>query len=208
MSEKLKKLIKPALAVVIIAGALTAAYFSGSDVTTDKTPETTQTTTVTSTAVVTSIPLTEQTVPESVTAPPDTSAVTEVPSETFVPTETAPPETQTSVSEQKATQTETVTRTETVTTTEKVTEPPVKAETCTFMISCATVFDNLDKLRAGVIDVIPKDGIIFPRSEVEIREGETVFELISEICRKNGIPMESSNIAMTNNRYIEGIANL
>lgn len=111
--------------------------------------------------------------------------------------------------------TETTTSNTTVTTTLKpapptttVSEAVPQARTCSFMISCATVFDNKDKLRAGVIDIMPSDGIIFPRTNVTIQDGDTVYDILKRICKENKIHIESTKIAATNSYYIEGIANL
>lgn len=219
MSDKLKKLLKPIAAAAVIAAVLAAAYFSGSDVEQDSKPVQTAQTAVT----------TNTTVTEAQTAPTETTSETVIKTETHTDTdtqtetvtsltgETAPTASetasvttsQTAATTTKPTTTNTTKATTAITTT-TTTSAAVKpaSQTVTFSISCATVFDNLDKLRPGVIDIVPAGGIIFPKSEVEFRDGETVFDIISRICSENDIPLESSRIAMTSNRYIEGIANL
>lgn len=212
MSDKLKKLLKPIAAAAVIAAVLAAAYFSGSDVEQDSKPVQTAQTAVTTTTTVT----------EAQTAPTETTSETVIKTETHTDTdtqtetvtsltgETAPTASETAsvtTSQTAATTTKPTTTTTTTTTTTSAAVKPA-SQTVTFSISCATVFDNLDKLRPGVIDIVPAGGIIFPKSEVEFRDGETVFDIISRICSENDIPLESSRIAMTSNRYIEGIANL
>ena len=66
------------------------------------------------------------------------------------------------------------------------------AGSCTFSISCATILDNLDQLKAAKADFVPDDGVILPVTEATFYEGETVFDVLQRLCRDNGIPMESS----------------
>ena len=211
MSESVKKLIKPVIAFAAIAGVLAWAYLSGGDVKADRAsvPESSGSETVTSVpdeipsvSTVTSISETAPAVTESIS-----QTVTEVISSETV-TEISSTEKATETEEPKTTTVTTTASSVTTTSVAKQTEPEPKGHTCSFMISCATVFDNTDLLRAGIIDVLPKDGMIFPKAEVPFEEGDTVFDLISRICEKNGIAFEYSRIALTSNKYIEGIGGL
>ena len=78
----------------------------------------------------------------------------------------------------------------------------------TFSISCATILDNLDQLKASKADYVPDDGVILPVTETTFYEGETVFDVLQRLCRENDTPMESSWSPMYNSAYIEGIAQL
>ncbi|MBR6045309.1 MAG: DUF4430 domain-containing protein [Ruminococcus sp.] len=217
MTPKAGKLIKCVIAAAAVAGVLAAAYFSGGEVTPQKSSDTssaaqqtsadvssessgTLSQTVTSSVTQSSSVSVSEPSAETVTSQTETSAestvtvtVTETQTQTRPPADTAVKETSATVKTAAS---------------EKETKPPVHGDTCSFMISCSTVFDNLDKLTPGVIDILPADGMIFPKSEIEIKEGETVFDLILRVCTDNGIPIEYSRIAMTSNKYIEGIANL
>ena len=82
------------------------------------------------------------------------------------------------------------------------------AGSCTFSISCATILNNLDQLKASKADYVPADGVILPVTEATFYEGETVFDVLQRLCRENDIPMESSWSPMYNSAYIEGIGNL
>lgn len=79
---------------------------------------------------------------------------------------------------------------------------------CSFLIECRTIADNLDDLADGKLEVLPEDYVIFPETEVEFSEGESVFDVLQRICRENGIHMESSFTPIYNSAYIEGICNL
>ena len=76
------------------------------------------------------------------------------------------------------------------------------AGSCTFSISCATILDNRDQLKASKADYVPADGVILPETEATFYEGETVFDVLQRLCRENDIPMESSWSPMYNSAYI------
>ena len=82
------------------------------------------------------------------------------------------------------------------------------AGSCTFSISCATILDNRDQLKAAKAGYVPDDGVILPVTETTFYEGETVFDVLQRLCRENDIPMESCWSPMYNSAYIEGIAQL
>ncbi|MBR6784672.1 MAG: DUF4430 domain-containing protein [Clostridia bacterium] len=65
----------------------------------------------------------------------------------------------------------------------------------TISISCEVIKDK-DK------SYIPENGIILKETEIEIENGDTVFDVLSEICKKENI-LFSANMG-----YIEGINNI
>lgn len=83
-----------------------------------------------------------------------------------------------------------------------------KSYTCTFSIECATIFNNLDDLESGKLDVLPSNGIIFPKAKVTFYEGESVYDVLQRVCKNNGIQMEASWTPLYNSAYVEGICNL
>lgn len=83
-----------------------------------------------------------------------------------------------------------------------------RAFTCTFSIECTAVFNHLDQLEADKLDVLPKDGIIFPATVVTFYEGETVFDVLQRVCRENGIHLEATWTPLLGSSFIEGIHNL
>ena len=80
--------------------------------------------------------------------------------------------------------------------------------TSTFSISCETILDNMDKCVENKKFLVPADGVIFPATEVEFSEGESVFDVLQRVCRDNAIHMESNWTPMYNSYYIEGINHL
>lgn len=79
---------------------------------------------------------------------------------------------------------------------------------CTFSISCKTVLDNMDNLDSSKRDIIPDDGWILKPVTVTFNEGESVFDVLSRVCREQKIHLEFSFTPMYNSAYIEGINNL
>lgn len=83
-----------------------------------------------------------------------------------------------------------------------------KGYTCTFSIECTSIFNNLDDLESGKLDVLPSNGIIFPKAKVTFYEGESVYDVLQRVCKNNGIQMEASWTPIYNSAYVEGICNL
>jgi hypothetical protein len=79
---------------------------------------------------------------------------------------------------------------------------------CTLSINCSTVFDNLNKIDAAIVDTLPKDGWIYPAKEVEFTEGESVFDILQRVVKEEKIHMESNSNPALKSKYVEGIHNL
>lgn len=88
------------------------------------------------------------------------------------------------------------------------TQPEEQATTCSISIVCTTVLDHLDWLTPGKEDILPAGGVMLSATEVEPQEGETVFSLLQQVTRENGIPMEANFTPGTGSAYVEGIGNL
>ena len=70
---------------------------------------------------------------------------------------------------------------------------------CTVRIECST---------SGKADIVPPDGVLLPETTVAFSEGDTVFDVLQQVCRAQGIHMESTWTPAYNSAYIEGIGNL
>ena len=79
---------------------------------------------------------------------------------------------------------------------------------CTFSISCATVLDNMNMLDKSKKEIIPNDGWILKPVTVTFNEGESVFDVLKQVCKENKIQLEFSMTPIYNSAYIEGINNL
>lgn len=102
--------------------------------------------------------------------------------------------------------------------TEKVEEEPeelpvkdgeIKKEpTCTLVIKCDTILDNMDWLSEDKHELVPENGVIYEEKEVIFNEGESVFNLLARETKKNGIHLEFVNVPIYKSAYIEGIGNI
>lgn len=81
-----------------------------------------------------------------------------------------------------------------------------KAGTCTILVECSTIYDNLSKLDKGLKEHLPKDGMILKEQTVSFEENDSVYDVLSRELKKNNLLMEVSFTA--NSAYIEGIDNI
>ena len=81
-----------------------------------------------------------------------------------------------------------------------------QAATCTVSIKCGTILESMDNFNPDKKDFVPEDGVILPETVVEIKDGDTVYDILRTACRDNNILMESRNT--TGMAYVEGIAQL
>lgn len=91
-------------------------------------------------------------------------------------------------------------------------KPEVKPEPTTkyvtISITCNTVLNNLDKLDEGKKSIIPSNGVILATQKVEIKDGDTVFDVLSRETRKQRIHMDFVESPVYKSVYIRGINNL
>ena len=78
--------------------------------------------------------------------------------------------------------------------------------TVTVSIRCDTVIANGMHKEEKWEGILPEDGCILPETEIEICEGDTVFDILLTARDEHGVHMEYSGGEKT--EYIEGIGNL
>jgi hypothetical protein len=81
------------------------------------------------------------------------------------------------------------------------------AATATISIECSAILDNMDRLTKGKESLVG-DGVILPKTEVRIEDGETVFDVLARECKSRGIHMEYVDAPMYKSAYIEGVNNI
>lgn len=81
-----------------------------------------------------------------------------------------------------------------------------QAQTCTISIDCSTILDNMDKLERGKEGLIPADGILLAKTEVQYEEGDTVFTMLKRELqsRKMHYDFEGSD----SSAYLAGLCNI
>ncbi|OON94439.1 MAG: hypothetical protein ATN31_03470 [Candidatus Epulonipiscioides saccharophilum] len=78
----------------------------------------------------------------------------------------------------------------------------------TFSISCETLLNNINALDENKHSLVPADGIIYNESLINIKDGETAFDVLLRLSRENKIHMEYVDTPIYGSAYIEGINNL
>lgn len=86
--------------------------------------------------------------------------------------------------------------------------PEGKQRLCTISIDCLTILDNMDKLNSAKKPFVPENGIILPETSVTFQQGDTVFDILSRVCREREIHMEASYTPLYGTYYVEGIHQL
>lgn len=79
---------------------------------------------------------------------------------------------------------------------------------CFLSVSCKTILNNMSKLAPQKHSLVPSDGVIFAKKEVEFFQGESVFDVLKREMVSNKIHFEFSTTPAYNSSYIEGINNL
>lgn len=83
------------------------------------------------------------------------------------------------------------------------------SQTVFISIRCDTILDNFENLDESLRsdEYVPKDGVILPRTEYVLREGDTVFDILDRAVRYNRIQMEfqGSDQNSFGSVYIRGI---
>ncbi len=88
------------------------------------------------------------------------------------------------------------------------TEVAVAKNLCSLQIRCDAILGNMDKLKQEKINIIPKNGVIFEKKDVEFFENESVFDILLRETKNNGIHFEFEMTPAYNSAYIEGISNI
>ena len=81
-------------------------------------------------------------------------------------------------------------------------------KTCTIKIVCDTILDNMGDLASGKETYVPSNGKILSTTKVSFDDGDTVFDVLKDVCSMAGIQLEYSWTPMYDSYYIEGINNL
>lgn len=84
--------------------------------------------------------------------------------------------------------------------------PDVKS--CTVSIECKTILSNMETIKPEKKSLVPADGVILSPQKIALRDGDTVFDVLNRITKKNKIHMEFSATPGYNSKYIEGIGNI
>ena len=79
---------------------------------------------------------------------------------------------------------------------------------CTLEVRCDTLLNQLDKVPAEKVTLVPEDGILLAATEVEFTGGESVFDVFRKTLREAKIHFEYVDASAYDSVYIEGIGNI
>ncbi len=82
------------------------------------------------------------------------------------------------------------------------------ALSCTLLIECSSILNNMDKFNMDKMELLAADGAIYAAREVTFYEGESVFDLLLRETQNERIHMEFESVPGYNSNYIEGIGNI
>lgn len=77
----------------------------------------------------------------------------------------------------------------------------------TISIDCLTILQNMDNLEKGKEKYVG-DGWILKTTKVKCKKGQTVYDILEQVCKAYSIQMENSYTPLYGSNYIEGIGNL
>lgn len=82
---------------------------------------------------------------------------------------------------------------------------PEKKLVCTYEIRCDTLLDTSKVENEAILPYIPSNGVVLAATQVEFKDGESVFDVLKRVTRENDIQMEFREDALYSGAYIEGI---
>ena len=80
--------------------------------------------------------------------------------------------------------------------------------TVTLEVRVDTILNNMQLLHRDKHELVPADGVIWPRTEVVVYQGESVFNVLQREMRSNRIHLASRFTPIYNSAYVEAINNL
>lgn len=91
---------------------------------------------------------------------------------------------------------------------DKVLEPAdgESVVTVSMEIRCDNLAKDLSKLKKKELEeYVPEDGVILAKTETQVPEGSSAFDVLNKICREKDIQVESSYTPTYKSYYVEGI---
>lgn len=73
---------------------------------------------------------------------------------------------------------------------------------CQIEIECVNITDQSKVTNAAILPYIPSDGIILRQKQKTVPKGSSVYDVLQQVARENGISVDSDD------GYIRGIANI
>jgi len=85
---------------------------------------------------------------------------------------------------------------------------PEKNNKISLTVDCTDILNNIDALKKEKHSILPADGVIFSSDELDMQDGDSVFEILKRTLTSCGIHLEFNLAPITSSAYIEGIGNI
>lgn len=79
---------------------------------------------------------------------------------------------------------------------------------CTIEIRCDVLKEKGFLGKNGKFPELPEDGILLPKTRVNMEKGTTVYDLLSQVCRVKSLALDAVYTPMYGTYYVRGIAHL
>lgn len=137
----------------------------------------------------------------------ETEKKTETTAETAAAKTTAKAKTTLKTTSAKTTTAKKETTTQKTTSKKTLKQKTTKAQNyCYITVECKSILNNMDKLKEGHEDFVPKNGIIIGKTKCTFKKGESVYDVLKKTCNNKGVKLSSRNTAY--GVYVSGINNL
>jgi len=77
-----------------------------------------------------------------------------------------------------------------------------------FQVRCDTILKNKDKLNKDKIEFVPENGYIIEEETLDLREGDTPYDILLKLAKERNIKVETAGNTGTPGRYVKAINNL
>ncbi|MBQ7264481.1 MAG: DUF4430 domain-containing protein [Firmicutes bacterium] len=91
---------------------------------------------------------------------------------------------------------------------EKEDEKAESISFCTLSVRCDTILNNKESVKEEILEIVPKDGCILEQTDIELKQGDSVFDLLKRALDAKNIHIEYSYTPLYETVYVEGIANI
>lgn len=81
-------------------------------------------------------------------------------------------------------------------------------DTCTISIDCKTILANKSNLKKTKAGFVPGDGVVLKSTEVAIKKNDTVYDILSRVCKEQRIHMDANYTPVYKTYYVRGIHQL
>lgn len=79
---------------------------------------------------------------------------------------------------------------------------------CTLEIFCDSSAEIREKIDKSKWEYVPDDGIILARTKAKVKKGTDVYQFLCQLCRAEGIALDSEYTPMYGSYYVRGIGHL